>query len=439
MITAKRKRKPRRKEKTGPQTISYSYGDGILSRDYNRIGTYTQLRAVRKDPTVQLARALLVSCVQAGSWSIKADDDVSEDIVDFMQHILRLRDDFLYNVISFGKVDFGWQGFEKIFNIVDNRIEIEVLKPLLHDMTHIMVTKHGRFAGYRQRSMAWGGLNSTASGGPAYPIDLLVEKCLHTAFGVEAGNYYGMPLLENIRSTCDDWDDCNAGAKRYDLKLAGTHWVVKYPPGTGTVDGETIDNGEIAALILTALESSGSVSIPTTTATVLQEMTNTDVANLYAWSVELLDDKGKKQASFNDRLKYLDSQKVRGLLMPERSLLEGNYGTKAEAGVHIDLAIANMEATDRAITDMFNNQLVNQLLQLNFGDGLVNKVKVVSAPLIDKQITFLRDVYKELCRADSDIDMQALRDKLDIATEEGGSEGNVNINAKGKEDDKDDE
>ena len=152
-------------------------------------------------------------------------------------------------------------------------------------------------------------------------------------------------------------------------------------------------------------------------------MINAEVANLYAWSVELLDDKGKKQASFNDRLKYLDSQKVRGLLMPERSLLEGSYGTKAEAGVHIDLAIANMEATDRAITGMLNNQLVNQLLQLNFGDGFVNKVRVVSAPLIDKQITFLRDVYKELCKDDENIDMQALREKLNIATEEGGSEG----------------
>ena len=416
------KRKPRRKELTGPQTISYSFGEGVLNRDYTKIGTYVQLRAVRKDPTVQLARALMISCIQAGSWNVEADDGVSEDVKDFIEHILPLRDDFLYNVVAYGKVDFGWQGFEKLFKIKDNRIVIDALKPLLHDMTHVLVTKHGRFNGYRQRSMGWGGLDSKSSGGPSYPIDLKVEKCIHTAFGVEAGNLYGMPLLENIRSAYDDWQDCNDGAKRYDLKLAGTHWVVKYPPGTATVDGETVDNGVVAGQILDALESSGSVSIPTTTATVIQELVNVEVANLYAWQIDLLDDKGKKQESFSNRLRYLDTQKVRGLLMPERSLLEGQHGTKAEAGVHTDLAITNIEATDRAITTMINKQLVNQLLQINFGDSFIDKVRIIPAPLIDKQITFLRDIYKELSKTDSDIDMQALRDKLNIATEEGGSE-----------------
>lgn len=421
MIVDKKKRKPRITESTGPQTISYSFGDGILNRSYTTVGTYVQLRAVRKDPTVQLARALLVSCIQAGSWNIEADEDVSEDIVEFMQHILRLRDDFLYNAIAFGKVDFGWQGFEKIFKIVDGRIQIDILKPLLHDMTHILVTKHGRFAGYRQRSMSWGGLDARSSGGPSYPIDLRVEKCLHTAFGVEAGNYYGVPLLENIRSASDDWSDCNDGAKRYDLKLAGTHWVVKYPPGTATVDGETVDNGIVAGQLLAALESSGSLAIPTTTAQVLQELVNAEVANLYAWSVELLDDKGKKQESFSNRLKYLDNQKVRGLLMPERSLLEGQFGTKAEAGVHGDLAAANMEAIDRSITAMVNTQLINQLLQLNFGDTYINKVRVVSSPLIDRQLMFLQEVYKLL--DDPNVDMEAMKEKLNIPISEGDSVG----------------
>ena len=224
-----------------------------------------------------------------------------------------------------------------------------------------------------------------------------------------------------FRSSCDDWKDCNDGAKRYDLKLAGTHWVIKYPPGTGTVKGETKDNGEIAELLLAALESSGSLAIPTTTAQVLQEMINAEVANLYAWQVELLQDGGHKQESFGKRLKYLDNQKVRGLLMPERSLLEGEHGTKAEAGEHIGLMLTNMEAIDRSITRMFNQQLVNQLLQLNYGDELVDKVRLVSAPLVDTQISFLREIYKGM--NDNDINVQALRDKLDVPTEIGGSEG----------------
>ncbi|KKM98896.1 hypothetical protein LCGC14_1153340 [marine sediment metagenome] len=423
MVKPSYKRKPGKKEITGPQTVSFSFGDSTLVRSYTTVGTYAQLRAVRKNPTVQLARALLVSCIQAGSWNIEADDDVPTEIKEFFGHVLSLREELIYNAVAYGKVDFGWCGFEKIFHTDGNRIMIETLKPLLHDMTIVLVTKHGRFNGYRQNSMGWGVMNPQAGTvGPAYPLNIPIEKCLHIAFGVEAGYLYGMPLLENIRATMDMWDECNDGARRYDKKLAGTHWIVKYPPGEGTLDGESVDNGVIAAQILTALESSGSVAMPTTAAQVLQEIVNAEVGNLYAWSVELLDDKGKKQASFNDRLKYLDAQKVRGLGFPERAILEGSFGTKAEAGIHGDLALQNIEATDRQIVRMLNQQLINQLLVLNYGTEMIGKVRLVAAPLVDKQISFFRDVYKELSKTDADIDMQALRDKLDIATEVGGSE-----------------
>ena len=415
------KKKPKKKEITGPQTISYSFGDSTLVRSYTTVGTYKQLRAVRKNPTVSLARALLISCIQAGSWSIEADDGISEDVTKFIEHILPLREEFIYNAVAFGKVDFGWCGFEKIFKTDGNRIYIEALKPLLHDMTIVLVTKHGRFNGYRQNSMGWGGLQpQTGSVGPVYPLDISIEKCLHVAFGVEAGYLYGMPLLENIRSSMDMWDECNDGARRYDKKIAGTHWVIKFPPGTGTLDGETVDNGVIAAAVLAALESSGSVAIPTTTAEVLQEIVNADVANLYAWHVELLDDKGKKQASFNDRLKYLDSQKVRGLGFPERAILEGQFGTKAEAGVHLDLALNNFEAIDREIARMVNKQLINQLVELNFGSELVGKVWLVAAPLVDEQISFLQKIYEKL--DDPNVDTDTLREKLNIPSKEGGSE-----------------
>ncbi len=419
-----RKPKKAKVELTGPQTISYSFGDSTLVRSYTTVGTYPQLRAVRKDPTVSLARALLISCIQAGSWSIEVDEDVSDEVREYFNHVLKLREDFIYNAVAYGKVDFGWQGFEKIFSTDGNRVYIESLKPLLHDMTIVLVTPQGRFNGYRQNSMGWGGLQPQAgSVGPVYPLDIPLEKSFHIAFDVEAGYLYGMPLLENIRSSMDMWDECNDGARRYDKKLAGTHWVVKFPPGTETLDGETVDNGVVAAVVLAALESSGSAAIPTTTAEVLQEIVNAEVGNLYAWHIELLDDKGKKQASFNDRLKYLDAQKVRGIGFPERSILEGNFGTKAEAGVHGDLALQNIEATDREIVRAMNNQLINQLAEVNFGAELVGKVRLVAAPLVDKQISFFRDVYKELVKSDPDIDMVAMRDKLDVPTEEGGSEG----------------
>ncbi len=423
------KRKPRFAEQTGIQTISYSFGTGILRRDYSKVGTFAQLRAVRRDPTVQLARALLISCIQAGYWNIEADDDVSPDVLEFMEHILPLREDFLYNAIAFGKVDFGFCPFEKIFRTDGNRIYIEMLKPLLVDMTHILVTKRGRFNGFRQRSMGWGTLGQTLgtapagvqiTGGPTYPIDLGAEKCFLASFAVEGGNLYGIPLLENIRAIKDMWDECNDGARRYDKKLAGSHWVVYYPPGTGLVDGVATDNGVIAASMLEVLESSGRIALPTTIAEVMQEVTNTEVASLYAWRVEILSETKPKQESFNKRMQHLEALMVRGLLFPERAVLEGQHGTKAESGEQINLMMNNMEELDRTITRMVNQQLVDQLLRLNFGDAMVGKVRLASAPLIDKQVGFLRDLYMK--QNDQNIDMVAMKEKLDVPEAEGGSE-----------------
>ena len=415
-------RKPKKAETTGPQTISYSFGDRTLVRSYTTVGTYKQLRAVRKDPTVQLARAMLISGLQAGSWSIEADDDVSDEVREYFKHVLPLRENLIYNAVAYAKIDFGWQGFEKIFSSDGNRIYIDSLKPLLHDMTTVLVTPQGHFNGYRQNSMGWGVLNpQVGTTGPVMPLDIPVEKCLHIAFGVEAGYLYGMPLLENIRQSMDMWDECNDGARRYDKKLAGTHWVVKFPPGTGTLDGESVDNGVIAAAVLAALESSGSVSIPTTTAEVLQEIVNAEVGNLYAWHIELLDDKGSKQKNFNDRLKYLDTQKVRGLGFPERSILEGQFGTKAESSTHLNLALNNFEAIDREIVRATNVQLIDQLVELNFGAELVGKVRLVAVPLVNEQIDFLQKIYGDL--NDPNIDVDTLREELTVPSAEGGSAG----------------
>lgn len=373
------------KEKTASQTasqaVSVSYGgQETLTRDSTVVGTYAELRAIRSDPTVALARGLLVACIRAGSWGLEADEDVPDERKEFMRHILTIRDDFLYNTVSFGLVDFGWQGFEKIYAIRDNRIVIEYLKPLLPDFTSILVTETGRFNGYRQRP------------GAGNDIDLAVDKSLHTAYGVEAGGLYGRPLLADVHEAYDMWHESNDGARRYDKKIAGSMLVVTYPPGNASVDGVTTDNAEIAQSVLTALESSGSVAIPTSVADVLQEITNADVADAYRWKVEHISDASPRQESFSKRLTYLDTLKVRGCRMPERSILEGQYGTKAEAGTHGNFAIIFMEAIDRQIVSTVNNQLVNPLLVMNYGDKYKGKVRIVAAPLVDKQLGFIHDM-----------------------------------------------
>ena len=395
-------------EQTGIQTVTYLFSQDTIERSTTEFGTYAAYRLLRKDPTISLGRGLLVSGVKAGSWSVESDEDTNPAIIDFVKTLLPLREDIIQRAVGYGRVDFGWEGFEKIFVVKDGRLTLR-LKPLLHDMTTILIDNHGNFAGYRQR-------NSLT----AIPIDVPVEYCLHIAFEVEGANHYGVPLLENVRATQQSWLDCDAGAKRYDKKMAGSHWVIHYPPGVTLVGDETVQNADIANQLLTALESSGLVSLPTTTAEVIQELNDKNVGKLYSWDVQLITADGNGQSAFGDRLKYLDGLKIRGLILPERSMLEGKFGTKADAGEHIGLAITGMQEIDKAITRQVNRQVVDQLIALNFGSEVVGSVRLVASPLVDTQIAFLRDLYLKILTAvdANSIDLVALKEQLSIPIRE---------------------
>lgn len=399
--------KPKKGIVTGSQTISYSFSEGVLFRP-TTAGTYADYRELRKDPTAALGRGLLVSGVLGGSWSVESDEGVNEAAVDFIKTLMPLREEIMRNAVGFGRVDFGWMGFEKVFTVKDGRLTLEKLKPLLQDMTTILIDRQGNFTGYKQQSVF-----------TALPIIVPLEKCLHIAFDVEGGDLYGTPLLEHIRATQSSWDDCDAGAKRYDTKIAGSHFVVHYPPGTSEVDGETVDNSEIANKLLTALESSGSMALPSTTADYIQELVDSNVSKLYEWDVTLLSDTSARQPTFIERLKYLDALKIRGLILPERSMLEGQFGTKAEAGEHIGLAVTGMQEIDKAITREINSQCVDQLLDLNWGLP-PGSVRFVAVPLVDLEAAFLRALYIELVPDDfPTIDTKSLKEQLHVPIQEG--------------------
>jgi len=120
------------------------------------------------------------------------------------------------------------------------------------------------------------------------------------------------------------------------------------------------------------------------------------------------------QTSFISRLKYLDVLKVRGLLLPERTILEGEHGTKAEAGVHVAMAIAARE-------QLVNKQVLDKLVELNWGEEQVGKVRLVQAPLVDEDKKFLQELYLAVLNDPTafaqelaSYDLDSMKDKLSI-------------------------
>jgi hypothetical protein len=368
-------------EKTNAQVIIAAHGDvlgGALLPASN--ATY---RKMRKHPTIALARALSIAPIVAADWSVeKRDDDTPDGWVDFISNqLLPIREPLVDSAME-GGTDFGWQPWEKVFDTdSDGLIVLRKLKPLLQDITEILVDRvTGAFEGFRQRE----------AGGFGQAVTLPLENSLLIPFRVEGTDWYGEPLLENARNAWNDWHASNKGARKYDEKVAGSHFVVYYPLGqTEDGTGTLVDNCTLARRILDSLEASGSIAMPATVAAHVEDLAGDNPA----WRIEILADGSARQYSFGARLDYLDAQMARAMLIPERSVLQGQHGTQAEAGEHIDLALTHADLTHRHITRMVNWHVVDQLLSINYGQDARGAVRLVAAPIRDAKLSFLREVY----------------------------------------------
>jgi hypothetical protein len=173
------------------------------------------------------------------------------------------------------------------------------------------------------------------------------------------------------------------------------------------------DNGLIAKDLLAAITASGSIAIPR-----LPDYVS-DKGDM-GWSVEVLEGQGR-QAEFNERLRYLDTLKVRALLLPERMITEGTHGTLAESAVQTDTALASIQGITRAIVGQVNRQLVDRLAILHAGPAAVGQVHVEPTALDPEQVQFLRELYKQLladpvgmAEQSAVIDTDAIMDGLGI-------------------------
>lgn len=362
--------------------------------------SYKTYRDMRKQPTLAINREFAMAPVIAGEWSYEGDDDTPEEWIKFIQKQCdKQRRTYVANALR-GCIDFGWAPFEVVYEPVEGKIVIAKVKPLLQDITSILVdTTTGAFVGFEQ-----------------FEKSIPLEICLLVTFGLEGTQWYGNSLLENARVTYNEWMEANAGAARYDRKMAGTNFVVYYPYGTTLFNGTETDNFEIAKSIISALESSGSIAIPSVIANFVDKLHAAEPA----WKVDYVGDGNPRQYSFVARLEYLDKLMSRSMIVPERAVLEASSGTRADASSHQDLASAFWDIQHELITDTFNKGPVNTLLALNFGPNAIDKVRAKASPILNATKAFMQDLYKSVLTSQSGIeefvtiDTDAMKDELGI-------------------------
>jgi len=367
-------------------------------------------RRIRKDPTVHLARLLSVAPILAASWSVENDDDASPAAIDFVSKFRKFRS-FIVKEAAFGMMDYGWRGMEAVWRMEKGYLEIDDFISLLPDITQVMPDNVGSFLGFKQIFDDYSGRHHE---------QVIQGKVKAVLFNQrqEGTNYYGQSDLEIIEDTKNRYDFANQIAEQYDTKSAGAVWVIQYPVGKTLLNGVMTENSDIARSLLASIKSNGGITIPTAVqgaiGNLVQGATANSLANPNGWQIKLMESTGSSSAHLLSRMQHLETLMVRGIGLPERSLLEGKHGTKAEAKVHTDVALTS--AIDRSdyIIGKLNEGPVNAGLVINFGPEQEGKVRLIAEPIGDDEKAFLREVYMQILST-ADVALLDL-ENIDMAT-----------------------
>lgn len=375
-------------ERSGPQLDRASILNGELFSGFDcGMPWERKLKQLLCDPTINLVRHLFVAPILTAGWSVDCKDKAPKGARDFLREEVEHVRHMLLKRATLGCIDWGWQPFEVVYRMTEEKkIGLCKIKPLLQVLTKIKVgERHGEFRGFTQDEQCYG---STS-----VPKTTLSKKnSLLFNFDVEGTDWHGRSMLRNAEKACDDWNKVTEAAKRYDKKMAGAHWIVYYPKGYTEINGQKTHNSDFARMLLVQLESSGCVALPASTESMIRNLHEAAPG----WKIELLTVKGSVSTGFNERCAYLDKLKVRAFGFPERSILEGTHGTKADAGSHGDFALSVIELRHCELVMAFNEQIVQPLMVWNYGKKHRYDVFIRPNALDDLERKAAADIYNRL-------------------------------------------
>lgn len=386
---------------TGENTRKQSRGGGVFSISFGGMsnaapppGTYETYREMLKDPTIILARAASNAPIKAAKHSYELEDGGTDEMLAFVRDVI----DPLYASLMremLRALDYGWQPFEIVWEIRGGRMVASKVKPLLPDLTKILVNDKGALTGIENQG-----------------VTLPPNQCLVFTYDGEAGDYYGRSIMENIREKA--WQPYNIAwerLKQYMHKAAGIIPMVTYPMGTSLdASGAEVDNGVQAGTLLSNLGQGMGVAMPQDVNQVetLLRAGASDPDKVMAWRIGFIEAKGLHGAEFLDSMRYFDSLKMRGRLVPERVALEGQHGTLAESEAQADVSLSASDETLGQVVTEINAQLIEPLLVANYGPQARRAVRVVAAPIVSDERAFIREITKQLLVGNPDLALGSL-------------------------------
>jgi hypothetical protein len=390
---------------------------GFPNYGYLYTGTYSVYRWMLQHPILRLVRAIAVADILCNRWEYAGEDATDDEIKLVQENMDWLRINLVEDYYVRGR-DFGWYGGEMIWEIRGATTWLERVKPLLVDVTEILVDPRGNYSGL---------LNSVPTGTPPvspptsgstgfYPDQGDVPyspsarlaapyKSFKYTYDSEAGYNYGRSWLENVRMTAwRDWLDCAQQLQRLGAKITGIQLILTSPAGTfpgPTVNGvtQTMSYKEHCLNIINSLAAGAPGAwLPALnlgidgktnrldTAKIIAELANKSVIGC-----ELLNHGTNTPAieGLLSRMKHDEELMFAGGLKSPRTGMPSEHGGKADAEAHTDTGtkMASVEDIDFAKACQ---PMVDAILVLNKGITRRRKVHIVAPTIANNKRMYFK-------------------------------------------------
>lgn len=352
-------------------------------------GTFAHYREMRSEPTIALGLAASTCPITAAPWSYKVEDGTPDEWLKFVQaECDRLKPSLVRDMTR--AIWMGYQAFEKVWEFKDGRYGIERMHALLQDITTAVLDDKGRLVGLKNRD-----------------AELDRRAFLWFTHDQEGDDPYGRSRFENIRKTYARLQTSAEKMTQWIAKNAGVIPVLQYPEGSDVDEGQVEDNKVHAAAVLNSLGRSAGIAIPNKLSSWAEDLIKKGVSpkELMAWQLSFVEAKGGAGGEILANTQHLEKLLLRGLLVPERAVTEGQFGTKAEAGEHADIMLLIAAEVYGDICRCINEQLVDDLLVVNFGPDAKGKIKIIPGALTDTEKAFAREFMKLILTNPANIDI----------------------------------
>jgi len=365
-------------------------------------------RKMRGNPTIALSRVAATSPILLQNLSIVSKNDAREEVITYAQDYIKpLMPGLIKDLLL--ALDYGFSAFELVDKFTpEGLIAPRRIKYLEPSLTSILQDFGGHFVGLAQGSVVIGS-----------------DKALLFTYDREADNLQGRPRNETVRLAWSQWCDLVDMEGVYLKRVSNILPIVHYPSDESFEDaeGNMMTAFEAAQLVVKDLCDLRGVVLPSAPiGKQAQALINAgiDPAQLKPWALDYSEPQGNNAASLASAIKAKEVQMVRGWLLPERSILEGNNGTLAESVQHTRLGL---ESTQILMNDIMGtlNSLLDRYLAINFGESETDTVDFGLMHVSEQTINLMSELVKGVMESDDRLtslgrilDINAMADALGL-------------------------